>query len=977
MESNADIRQYTDINYLRIAVLLVAFSAVLFFSFGSAVAQVADDGGVTEKENVSSTTADLGLTDEQARKLNWDGDSPETEVTVADMIALYNAKVQASSVEDGAGATQEVFTEPLIDRASFIGPPQNTGELDATLYEDLDGDGDGIETKPTVLVFDKLVRGATEQGNEASSIKSESVIIETVGNTANSTISVDSSTGLASADITVLVNTSVARIVDVYEGSGTGSSELFEVTSQTNDSATIRYTDIQSSLSTGSLAEVELEAQSENGESPVHLETRNVTYIDGSESLLYNVTTNEGALTTAEPPFFDVSNLSPANAEVFQGDNLTVSADVQNTGDEQGTQDIELSVSGNVIASESVTLAGGASENVDFAVSTQGLEFGDYTHTVYTNDDSASGGLTVLAGEPGTREPNQAGAPGDGSVYLGPAGDRPTVFQGEQNIEFINPNTGNVLSNLFSTDGNQRVLEIPIPANEQEGTYTIDGTSSSLGVVLQEPEVTSLEIVNVNGEEVTSVTQGNNILIGVDYNYEVVDSPLVVELYNDQGLEVTAQYVSAINDPNGLTPAQQQKLNNAGYDHFVVANFSDSGNFEIAATADGDDLEEIDTATAAKVVDVASGGEPELQLGQNTVTQGEKVVFDVTNIADGDILNVAIDVGDRRYNNVTPANLANEVFEQVGDTVAFGNISTQAGNFYYAQVEADGTSATGRIDTEFLDDTTVDVSLYSGAVFDIGDADFEEDNASLEVVSDSSEAVATVKSEDVSISKVGHTGNSTISVDAPEGLSTADVTVSINTSVARIANVREGADVNSGDASVLFNVTNQTNDSVSVQYTNIAGTGPVQDFELAGIEFELLSEDADTAIGLSTDNFVYLNGTDKLSYGTVIEEEGNLTNSVFSKPLPIGGPETPPGPPQNIPPEQGGLDDELVEDLDGDGDPTNVGPTVQLFGELIRGNDLGLTDRQARKLNWNPNSPETEVTIADTVSLFGEQVRAD
>lgn len=44
MESNADIRQYTDINYLRIAVLLVAFSAVLFFSFGSAVAQVADDG---------------------------------------------------------------------------------------------------------------------------------------------------------------------------------------------------------------------------------------------------------------------------------------------------------------------------------------------------------------------------------------------------------------------------------------------------------------------------------------------------------------------------------------------------------------------------------------------------------------------------------------------------------------------------------------------------------------------------------------------------------------------------------------------------------------------------------------------------------------------------------------------------------------------------------------------------------------------
>jgi len=89
------------------------------------------------------------------------------------------------------------------------------------------------------------------------------------------------------------------------------------------------------------------------------------------------------------------------------------------------------------------------------------------------------------------------------------------------------------------------------------------------------------------------------------------------------------------------------------------------------------------------------------------------------------------------------------------------------------------------------------------------------------------------------------------------------------------------------------------------------------------------------------------------------------------------------GPPTNIPKDNGGFNDTLYEDLDGDGDGTDVSPTVAVFGELIRGKDLngdapdgGLTDEQARALNWNQGSPETEVTPADMVSLFGEQIRA-
>jgi hypothetical protein len=99
------------------------------------------------------------------------------------------------------------------------------------------------------------------------------------------------------------------------------------------------------------------------------------------------------------------------------------------------------------------------------------------------------------------------------------------------------------------------------------------------------------------------------------------------------------------------------------------------------------------------------------------------------------------------------------------------------------------------------------------------------------------------------------------------------------------------------------------------------------------------------------------------------DSEGNFTES-----LPI--PEFV-GPPQNIPVSEGGFNDSLVEDLDGDGDPTDVGPAVSVFGKLIRDRDLGLTDRQARKLNWNRGSTADEVTVADMVTLFGEKIRVD
>jgi uncharacterized membrane protein len=113
---------------------------------------------------------------------------------------------------------------------------------------------------------------------------------------------------------------------------------------------------------------------------------------------------SEGSLTVQEPPEpaeFQLSDLDPATASVTQGEELVVTVSVQNTGEQEATKDLVLSVSGlGDVASESVTLAGGGSDSVSFSVDTTGVDPDEYTHTVSTEDGAAEGSLTILAPTP-------------------------------------------------------------------------------------------------------------------------------------------------------------------------------------------------------------------------------------------------------------------------------------------------------------------------------------------------------------------------------------------------------------------------------------------------------------------------------------------------------------------------------------------------------------------------------------------------
>jgi len=100
---------------------------------------------------------------------------------------------------------------------------------------------------------------------------------------------------------------------------------------------------------------------------------------------------------------FAVSDLEPQNAELEEpGPTVTVSATVTNEGDLEATQDVAITVDGEALDTQSVTLAGGEETTVSFDVDTSALEFGTtYIHGIASDDEEAVSSLTI-ASEPAT-----------------------------------------------------------------------------------------------------------------------------------------------------------------------------------------------------------------------------------------------------------------------------------------------------------------------------------------------------------------------------------------------------------------------------------------------------------------------------------------------------------------------------------------------------------------------------------------------
>ena len=136
--------------------------------------------------------------------------------------------------------------------------------------------------------------------------------------------------------------------------------------------------------------------------------TRNTTLVEELSS--------GGRVVALDPAVFEVSALDPADATVTAGDSVTVSAAVENTGDERATKSVALTLDGDELDTREVTLDGGDATTVEFTVDTSGLDAGDYEHGVSTPDDDVTGTLTVEADDDGSAADGNASDDADGST---------------------------------------------------------------------------------------------------------------------------------------------------------------------------------------------------------------------------------------------------------------------------------------------------------------------------------------------------------------------------------------------------------------------------------------------------------------------------------------------------------------------------------------------------------------------------------
>jgi hypothetical protein len=146
-----------------------------------------------------------------------------------------------------------------------------------------------------------------------------------------------------------------------------------------------------------------------------------------------------------DPAEFEVSNVQPDGATVDEGADITVTADIENVGDQTGTQDVEfrLNATGEpldgdaVVDNKTVNLDGGNTTTVSFDV-TAPANNGTYDHGVFTNDDSATATLTV------ENQTDWTEVTGDGNLELGDLGTAIQEYQGNGEINGVTIELGDL-----------------------------------------------------------------------------------------------------------------------------------------------------------------------------------------------------------------------------------------------------------------------------------------------------------------------------------------------------------------------------------------------------------------------------------------------------------------------------------------------------------------------------------------------------
>ena len=348
----------------------------------------------------------------------------------------------------------------------------------------------------------------------------------------------------------------------------------------------------------------------------------------------------------------------------------------------------------------------GSSNNVDVAIDDTGGFPGDHTaHVIPQNETSGLSDGNVV--DPNTttiydsqtasiRSASNAGRDGK-DIFNGS-----TIYQGEDDLNFIDNNGDSVSpAALQKTAGNEEGTSLALPIAEDAATGTYERSSApTYSVVVQEPRITTAEVqLNSSGSDVSEVSTDDDIKIVGEWNFA-----------DAEDVEITVE------DPNGADITNEvtnnDVLDNSGDEIGLDLSGEDAGDYTIVF--EGSDDLDYGGVVEEYTLTLTNQDEISIEVDEDSVTQGDNVDFTISGGTDGDEHTVVIEESEYRDNI---GGDAENVFRNVGDTNEVGSATPSGTNYSFAVVEIDGTTATGAIETQFVDDSSIDVEVYDSNEF--------------------------------------------------------------------------------------------------------------------------------------------------------------------------------------------------------------------------------------------------------------------
>nr|WP_245188629.1 HVO_2072 family ArtA-dependent S-layer glycoprotein [Halarchaeum rubridurum] len=468
----------------------------------------------------------------------------------------------------------------------------------------------------------------------------------------------------------------------------------------------------------------------------------NATASDISSVSVYADTDGNTAFTTSE------NQLGSSSPSDLSSVTIDTSDFRNNNGDTPQTERYYVAVTTTDGATDGHTLSAtptvglvnnSTSEIFNDNSATQQLSAGN-TFTINTPTSTGDTGSTTNDGGPDHRaaENGSDPAPTDGTstvnIYPGA-----TVFKGEEDLNF----TGGLDSSLTGVSGNAEgtILSPPVPQNQNEGRYTNNGTTDALGVTVNTPRVTELDVDNDNGADISggsvSEASAETLYVNASWNFQQAeDLELTVE--DSSGLEITGDV---------LKDDYSDNIKNENGEASWAIDLSNQDAGEYTINVEGTEDLDFGAASQTTTLNLNTDDDISVDLGSSSATQGQNVQYTIRGGVAGDTHIVAIDANDLR--DSTSNQQATQVFRNVGDVEERGIIADDAAygpnndsladveaDYLYASVEIDDDTGVGvgSIDTQYLDDTSVDVDVYGHDTGVSGvDGNSEEDSASLDV----------------------------------------------------------------------------------------------------------------------------------------------------------------------------------------------------------------------------------------------------